>query len=44
MRAKACSTYIQAAAVVYCANSLNQLRLHVVRLYLLCGISHWADI
>ena len=46
MRAKACSAYniMQAAAVVYCANSLNRLHLRVVRLYLHCGILHWADI
>ena len=28
----------------YFANSLSQLLLCVVRLYLHCGISHWADI
>ena len=32
------------AAVVYCSNPLSWLRLHVARLYLHCGISHWVDI
>ena len=27
-----------------CTNSLSRLHLRVARLYLHCGISHWADI
>ena len=30
--------------VLYYTTSLSRLRLHVVRLYLHCGILHWADI
>ena len=33
----------EAAADLY-AQSLSRLRLRVARLYLHCGISHWADI
>ena len=35
--------YIYAAADLY-VKSLSRLRLHVARLYLHCGISHWTDI
>ena len=29
---------------LYCTTSLSWLHLSVARLYLHCGISHWADI
>ena len=40
-RAKSCAT--NAAADLY-AKSLSRLSLRVARLYLHCGISHWAGI